>query len=509
MPSARASSPPDGPELVFALVGAAGTRLTLVAEVLRDILEAHAYGADIISLSELLDQLPTTKPRHPRRDVDIANHMDAGNKLRRTLKSGDEVALLAVAAIRNRRRRQSGSQGRPANRHAYILRSMKHPAEIATLRQLYGARLSLIAAYSPRETRVDQLAADIAASYNRPQAARFRDKAEALISRDEAEEDDDFGQKVRDTFPQADVFVETTDEQTLRGSLQRYVELVFAHPFHTPTRDEFGMFHAQAAALRSADLSRQVGAAIATEEGDVIAIGTNEVPKPGGGLYWEGDVPDHRDFQRGEDPNQILKSIALAEVLDELRKKRWLSRQRENAALASFEKLLKDTRVANLIEFNRAVHAEMAALTDGVRRGIAVKDCTIYVTTFPCHGCAKHIVAAGLARCLYVEPYPKSLAQVLHDDSLAVDASTNPAPRVDFKPFVGVAPRQYIRLFSRGRRKDGRGKASRYRPAKAVPAGVEELSDPTYITRERGVMTVFSAALNQRVLTPRPRRRRR
>ena len=50
----------------------------------------------------------------------------------------------------------------------------------------------------------------------------------------------------------------------------RFIELYFGYPFFTPTREEFAMFHAQAAALRSAALPRQVGAAITTEEGDVI-----------------------------------------------------------------------------------------------------------------------------------------------------------------------------------------------------------------------------------------------
>ncbi|MDN3612645.1 hypothetical protein QWZ16_23945 [Vibrio ostreicida] len=29
------------------------------------------------------------------------------------------------------------------------------------------------------------------------------------------------------------------------------------------------------------------------------------------------------------------------------------------------------------------------------------------VRLFPCHNCAKHIVASGIKRVVYVEPYPK------------------------------------------------------------------------------------------------------
>ena len=39
------------------------------------------------------------------------------------------------------------------------------------------------------------------------------------------------------------------------------------------------MFHAHAASLRSAQLGRQVGAALLSDLGDVIAVGANEVPR--------------------------------------------------------------------------------------------------------------------------------------------------------------------------------------------------------------------------------------
>src|SRR5438093_13770043 len=98
-----------------------------------------------------------------------------------------------------------------------------------------------------------------------------------------------FGQNVRDAFPMADVFVNASDPSSLRDAINRVVDLIFGYPYYSPTRDENGMFLAQAAALRSLSLSRQVGAAISTDEGDIVAVGTNEVPKAGGGLYWCDD----------------------------------------------------------------------------------------------------------------------------------------------------------------------------------------------------------------------------
>ena len=74
----------------------------------------------------------------------------------------------------------------------------------------------------------------------------------------------------------------------------------------------------------------------------------------------------------------------------------------------------------------------------------------MYCTTFPCHNCAKHIVAAGLKSVVYVEPYPKSKALELHDDSIHwtdVSAASGEI-RVTFEPFVGIGPRRFFDLFS-------------------------------------------------------------
>src|SRR5207249_3687625 len=91
--------------------------------------------------------------------------------------------------------------------------------------------------------------------------------ADALIRRD-ADEGKDYGQNVRGTFHLADLFM-TYDTGTLDKELERFLCLLFGQAsqlpegkraFISPTKHEYGMYLAHAAALRSADLSRQVGA---------------------------------------------------------------------------------------------------------------------------------------------------------------------------------------------------------------------------------------------------------
>jgi deoxycytidylate deaminase len=274
-----------------------------------------------------------------------------------------------------------------------------------------------------------------------------------------------WGQNLRDTFHRADFFVDAQEDVGLRDAIDRVVAILFSHPFKTPTRDEYGLFAAEGASRQSAELGRQVGAAIATPGGDVVALGSNEVPKAGGGVYWENGKEKHecgiengdgREFRNPVDTNDRMKREIALEIVDELSKEKFLIGAGESQAPALLAALEK-TRLGDLIEFGRAVHAEMAALMDAARRGVSVQGSTLYTTTFPCHNCARHIVAAGIMRVVYVAPYAKSQARELHADAIDF-AEANPRKEaVQFEPFVGVAPRRYLELFEAANRKEDDG----------------------------------------------------
>ena len=378
--------------------------------------------------------------------------MNAGDEFREAAQRGDALAVLAIGAIRDERETATGDETTPAPRYAYILRSLKHPNEVKTLRRIYGSGFVLVADYSPRSARLNNLARQIAESHNAYHVDEFLPVAQKLINRDAKDIGKELGQNTRLTFPMADVFVSTDDAGKLRTSVERFVRLLFSSPFETPTRDKYGMFHARAAALRSASLSRQVGAVIATSDGDIVSVGTNEVPKAGGGLYWSGDAPDHRDFVMGYDTSDRIKRNILKEALTRLRENNWLSPEKtENHvetlvadALAGRTSPLKGAHVLNVIEFGRSVHAEMAAIVDAARRGVSVGGCTLYTTTYPCHDCARHIVAAGISRVVYIDPYPKSLAEELYLDSILVKLGihlTQVTPRCSMRPRGGLSTR--------------------------------------------------------------------
>lgn len=502
----------SGPELVFGLVGAVGSDLKAVTRTLTSELARVRYRVEEIHVSSLLHQLDRyahlSSSSFSSEYERIREHMKAGTELRSITTAGEMMALLAISAIRQRRisrqpeRSHQEAAMRPLERTAFIVRSLKHPDEIQTLRYVYGRAFNVISTYSPRQARVEELASIIAESRGEPYSDRFRAQAEELILIDEQEEAK-LGQSVRDSFPRGDFFVDARSQERLQASLGRYVRLLFGHPFETPTRDEFAMFHAFAAALRSADLGRQVGVAITNHDGSILAVGCNDVPKFGGGLYWSGEKPDHRDFAKGFDSTSRYKRSLLTQALARLRDAGW---RPPDSALTDADSLieagtLNGTQIQNLLEFGRAVHAEMSALSEAAHRGISVGNANMYSTTFPCHLCARHIISAGIRRVVYIEPYPKSLARELYEDMIEVDPAAPRPDRVTFEPFVGVAPSIYTEMFRAGERKDREGNAVTWIDGNAEPRLKRFV--PSYLLIEDKVLgKVLPATLGRGGVSP-------
>jgi len=324
------------------------------------------------------------------------------------------------------------------------------------MRRIYGVGFFLIGASSPPSVRENSLAVAIARARDVAESAPgfklIRKTARQLIEKDE-NEPDYAGQKLRDTFHLSDFFVSLEDESprafdAASVALRRFVELVMGNLGHTPSKDEYLMFLAYAASMRSGALARQVGAVAATERGEILGLGCNDVPRAGGGLYWAEDVDDARDLKRTRDSSNELSENMLGELFQRMEVQKLI---KEPPSMADVRRALRGTRVLSLLEFGRTTHAEMEALLSAARVGASIRDCVLYTTTFPCHECARLILTAGVKKVLYVEPYPKSLAAKLHSDGISIGYQQQPAaglPKVEFLPFAGVGPRRYMDLFS-------------------------------------------------------------
>jgi cytidine deaminase len=236
-----------------------------------------------------------------------------------------------------------------------------------------------------------------------------------------------------------------------------------------------------------------------------LATGCNEVPKAHGGLYWSDDDPDNRDHNRGEDSNDIIKNEILADVLKRLKEGKWMNKEKSKKSVNKLlDEALSDTSPASLkkatlmgiTEYGRMIHAEMAAIMQAARLGIPIQDAVLFCTAFPCHNCTKHIVAAGISRLTFIEPYPKSRASELHGDAVAVEADFDDHSHVSFNSLVGVSPRQYFSLFSVGEavRKEG-SKVKKWKAEDASPRLAE--TPFAYLPREAEMLGTLDNLLKQ------------
>ncbi|ABB73428.1 Deoxycytidylate deaminase [Nitrosospira multiformis ATCC 25196] len=419
-------------ELVLGIVAPVGVNLDDVQNRLESFFNQFLYEFHFIHISKLGQpyiEAPLPNLTELQR---LDNGMNNGRFLRNKFKRGDFYALLAIKAI-NQKRASINGKTRLLKRYAHVIRSLKHPTEVETLRRVYGDGFFLLGVSSSIESRK---------YYLKNIKGVPEEEIDRLISRDDKEAGD-FGQRTRDVFQLADAFVTTDDTARLSEQLSRILDLLFAAPVVSPTADEYAMFMAYAASLRSADLSRQVGAVISNVYNDIIATGANDVPRFGGGLYWPTDE-DQRDYVLGKDSNEMEKREITLRIMKKLEPN---SQKNDEYLIAEGKKILSDTGVLNISEYGRAVHAEMEAIISAARNGISIRGSTLYSTTYPCHNCAKHIVAAGISKVRYIEPYPKSYAIKLHEDSIEANGRGE-SKKVQFEAFVGIGPRRFVDLFS-------------------------------------------------------------
>jgi len=429
--------PQNGGELFFAFVSPVGTDEQSVVDEFTKQLLARNYAVHEIKLSRLIEEYAPAafaidKSSERRR---IQTLQESGNELRR-LHGRSILTKYGCAEVAQLRSGNTDAQQVRPLRAAYFFRSIKHPDEAAMMRTIYGHGFFLIAMHSTHEGRL--------ANLTRREMTEV--DAKYLMDHDE-KETAPYGQNTREAFELADFFLDESAD--LATQVSRFVDILYGALYVTPTRDEYGMFMAACASQRSSDLSRQVGAAILDEAGDLVAAGCNEVPKAGGGSYWPGDDPDVRDYKLGRDPNDAEKQ----ERFDRLRE--YLAKNHIEVGKEILERAWAESGLRDITEFGRAVHAEMDAIMSCARRGVSLSEASLYATTFPCHNCARHIVAAGAKRVVYVEPYAKSEAYSLYGDSIICAAHPEPPtdrPRakqqVPFEPFVGVAPRRFADFFS-------------------------------------------------------------
>lgn len=471
-------------ELVFGVVGPAGSGTSWIAAAIQEQIST-VFPSSKITILKASNAIEKWAKKNSK-TIDETNKLsrakslqDAGDEIRKLDPAGVAVTLITeIKYVREESDDGESSTIPDDGFRVYVLDSLKHPAEVALLRSVYQDAFCLVGVVCESQKG----------------RARLRDekcRQSATVDIDKfIERDQDsglkYGQKVTDTFHLADFFVDNSQDRFIdqerkkenpawdvNDQLGRLIDILTYRRVVRPSPSETGMFHAYGAQMTSACLSRQVGAALMDKYGNLVSTGKNEVPSAGGGVYGgnfslvTGNHQDHRCAFTNEycssnlHQDQIINELISA--IPEL----------NGVVFTELKKKLKSTGIGRLLEFSRAVHAEMDALLSAARKGASPVGGKLFVTTFPCHYCARHIVSAGIDEVQYIEPYPKSLAFDLHGDAIekskngwlppseiiATSADPDKEIKVLFRPFTGVAPRLYKQAFIKNRPlKDSEGK---------------------------------------------------
>ncbi|WP_313446293.1 anti-phage dCTP deaminase [Brevundimonas sp.] len=498
---------PLSKELVVGIVGYAGAGCSAAAKRLVTLLGSMGYSAQRIRMSELISLASKVAMPAPTEGAEegaarlarAVQLQDMGDMLRS--KNGNfAVAALAVRRIQKLRGSASVGEGKMA----FVIDSIKHRDEVEFLRKIYDQSFRLIAVHAERQVRSSRIIGKTTSGAKFAGASEV--EAKTFMDRDEKDGKSDNGQQVREAFYLADYFVNNNSkdlEASVSDDLDRFANLILGSGLVRPTKSERAMYHAQAAALQSSCLSRQVGAALISKGGEVIGTGTNEVPAFGGGVYSEEKKEDnrchawkwsdgnvvfvgcHNDRKKANVRDKVASwlaekltpEVALAahpapiNGLDTAKAARDAATPRVRDAIAKSRDILDDLPgVKDIIEYSRAIHAEMDAVLSAARSGASPVGVTLYCTTYPCHNCARHLVSAGVERVYFIEPYVKSLATDLHSDSI-----TNELPakgvtpnKMVVVPFTGVGPRMYEDFFAKRVKLKGVG-GSYITPKASVP----------------------------------------
>lgn len=507
-------------ELIIALCGSVGSGTSTIASKIAEIFKEYDYSTDIIKISKLIsNHIDSIKSElkedeylneqyHPNinlntkiENLDAADRIvllqSAGNILRKKY-SNNVLSQLAIKEIALKREREitkdeNGNDERKTRRHVTIIDSLKNPSEVELLQLIYKEMFYLFGVLCPEDIRQTRLIEQKRIDPTKAIQLMIRDKSEGEKS----------GQQMLKTIFYSDFFISNSQENVdgIKPNLKRYIGIMMGDKSITPTIEENAMFHAQSAAIKSGCLSRQVGAAIIDKNGNIIATGCNDVPRAGGGLYTmeNGDEDSRCMFKYG---GMCKNKESKDEIFDDI--DRIVKKNIKGESNSQSEEICKEirahARLNNLIEFCRAIHAEMDAITSVARNGgISLRGASLFSTTFPCHNCARHIIATGIGKVYYIEPYEKSLALKLHRDAISFDSSNtgDNVNKVQFMPFEGVSPRKYLNLFCAEERKQN-GVRTGHDPRTAIP-GLPALMETRYEYESKVMQHLESIGFSEKI----------
>ena len=388
--------------------------------------------------------------------------LDIGNEMRRQY-GPNHLARLALDWA-DKQVPPPDSKERPAG---VILDGIRNTGELEALRQ--GPNFYLFSVQADMDKRQERLVG----TERCPDEKSF----EVADKRDQ-EEKPLFGQQVRKCNDLADVIVinDKSISKEAEGKRREYIEDKLYKPFVSliervaageavydvrPSDREALMTAAYCESRRSSCLKRKVGAIIARTNGEIISAAHNDVPEGTAPcldddryLWCARDVIQEHAAQQIKHCPNCGNAIKLAVTCPMCSTEITSYTKRcpnckydpeiryacEKCGIDVFAQFLPGHTpgAGKLLDMCMSLHAEENAILNLVKQGLRTPpDAVIYTTTFPCNLCAKKIVAAGIKKVVYAEPYPMEESRTLFiKEHVAVER------------FEGVKNTAYFRLYS-------------------------------------------------------------
>ena len=409
---------------IIGLTGALGSGCSFVAEGLA---KYHNYCPGRLS-----DTIHELDRRSCGSQEGFGILQDIGDRLRCVF-GCDILVRCALTSADETWQELEKEQGKPPS--GIVLDGIRNLGEVQCLRQL--PNFFLVSIQAKEETREHRLCSSGKCKDHKAfEAANARDQRERGV----------FGQQIGQCAYHADVVIlnEKNVSRDLGSVLEDYIRDRFYQPYvrhiehlarnapeevgHTPTTKAAMMTAAYVASKRSSCLKRKVGAIIATESGDILSSGHNDVPEGQESCLKDSAYNQcARDFHQerigrkfkfcpacGKQVELKFSCAQCGQGITEFTKRCPNCKNDPEVDYAcecgaeGFRGFVAgmSAEAGKLLDMCRALHAEENAILNLIKSGARIPpDAVLYTTTFPCNLCANRIVAAGISKIIFCEPY--------------------------------------------------------------------------------------------------------
>lgn len=430
-------------QLLIALTGSVGSGSSWVADFLskEDGFRVFSIRKEILEKEAKKKNIDLTKNRRSKLQT-------IGNNLRKEdIRKGNFGGILIRKAI--------GILEREKCKKPIVVCSIKNPSEVKELKKYSNAYL--IAVDTSFQIRWERIREE---QYDN-NLAQFladdeRDKDEGLTIKNQDGKICYYGQQVQKCVDLADIVIDNDKDfndseenvERFKKKIRQHIVVIRKPGYRNPNNMELLMNNAYCTSLQSRCLKRQVGAIIIKEEkedveytGDnndklggyyLISAGCNNVP--------EGQSDCNTKFRtcyRDKVKKKLFKTITYCPSCGtKLRNGKCPNKEK-----CEYSKEKSDVREKFVfgkgLDLCRSLHAEETAMLQiSYLGGFPLKDTILYTTTFPCLLCAKKIIANGIKKVVYVEPYPMPEAKEMLQSA-----------DIKLTKFEGVKTEAFYKLF--------------------------------------------------------------